>query len=151
MQYEFGKPQSPKETWEPFAREASGIERRSIDEAPRATAAAASLHLAVEDDAFEGRTSVCLPREAYFKRVDKLVNEFVQRDLSYDERRGKGGRRRHDCRRRAVSLRGAKVPHADGMERGVFTVQNVFPQCDSAKGWDSRHTRGDLHRFPSRD
>ena len=46
-------------------------------------AVTASMHLAVEDDAVQGRTSVCLPREAYTKRMDKLVNEFVQRDLSY--------------------------------------------------------------------
>jgi len=92
MQYEFGKPQSPKETWEPFAREARVGLVEEYRRGAEGDAVAASLHLAVEDDAFEGRTSVCLPREAYFKRVDKLVNEFVQRDLSYmsDEEKADG-------------------------------------------------------------
>ena len=92
MQYEFGKPQSPKETWEPFAREARVGLAEEYRRGAEGDAVAASLHLAVEDDAFEGRTSVCLPREAYFKRVDKLVNEFVQRDLSYmsDEEKADG-------------------------------------------------------------
>ena len=92
MQYEFGKPQSPKETWEPFAREARVGLAEEYRRGAEGDAVAASLHVAVEDDAFEGRTSVCLPREAYFKRVDKLVNEFVQRDLSYmsDEEKADG-------------------------------------------------------------
>ena len=40
-----------------------------------------SLYVAMEDDAFKSRTAVCLPVDAYVKRVDKLVNEFMQRDF----------------------------------------------------------------------
>lgn len=83
MQYEFGKPQSPKETWEPFAREARVGLVSEYGKGGRGDVVAASLHVAVEDDAFKSRTAVCLPREAYVKRMDKLVNEFIQRDLSY--------------------------------------------------------------------
>ena len=83
MQYAFGKPQSPRETWEPFAREAREGLKREHARGTACDAVAASLHVAVEDDAFKSRTSVCLPRDAYVKRMDKLVNEFVQRDLSY--------------------------------------------------------------------
>jgi hypothetical protein len=82
-QYAFGKPQSPKETWEPFAREARMGLVEEYRRGAKGDAVTASMHLAVEDDAVQGRTSVCLPREAYTKRMDKLVNEFVQRDLSY--------------------------------------------------------------------
>ena len=39
-----------------------------------------SLCIAMEDDAFKSRTAVPLPIDAYVKRVDKLVNEFMQRD-----------------------------------------------------------------------
>ena len=82
-QYAFGKPQSPRETWEPYARKARVglLEERARGAA--CDAVRASLHVCVEDDAFKSRTSVELPREAYVKRMDKLVNEFVQRDLSY--------------------------------------------------------------------
>jgi hypothetical protein len=83
MQYEFGKPQAPQETWEPFAREARVGLVREYAKGAGADVVAASLHICVEDDAYESRTSVCLPREAYIKRMDKLVNEFMQRDMSY--------------------------------------------------------------------
>jgi len=83
MQYEFGKPQSPKETWEPFARNARVGLVSEYGKGEGGDVVAASLHVAVEDDAFKSRTAVCLPREAYVKRMDKLVNEFIQRDLSY--------------------------------------------------------------------
>ena len=83
MQYEFGKPQAPQETWEPFAREARVGLVREYAKGAACDVVAASLHLCVEDDAYESRTSVCLPREAYIKRMDKLVDEFIQRDLSY--------------------------------------------------------------------
>ena len=43
----------------------------------------ASLFIAVEDDAFKSRTSVCLPQEAYVKRLRKLMDEFEMRDIAY--------------------------------------------------------------------
>jgi hypothetical protein len=39
-----------------------------------------SLCISKEDDAYKSRTAVPLPIEAYVKRVDKLVVEFMQRD-----------------------------------------------------------------------
>ena len=91
MQYEFGKPQSPKETWEPFAREA----RVGLAEEYRRGAEATPWRRLCT---WRWRTTrsrderACVCREAYFKRVDKLVNEFVQRDLSYmsDEEKADG-------------------------------------------------------------
>lgn len=82
-QYDFGKPSAPAETWEPFARDARVGLRTEYAKGDDADVVQASLHVCVEDDANESRTAVCLPREAYVKRMDKLVDEFIQRDMSY--------------------------------------------------------------------
>ena len=84
----FGKPSAPKETWEPFQRAArAGLldalmggkdgQQKSASEVDLVVTA---MCVAVEDDAFKSRTAVCLPTEAYTKRVDKLISEFMQRD-----------------------------------------------------------------------
>jgi len=98
----FGKPSAAKETWEPFQRAAraglmdayvaggasaaAGSKRgdASAEEEDAEDAEADVVHtslcIAMEDDAFKSRTAVPLPIDAYVKRVDKLVNEFMQRD-----------------------------------------------------------------------
>lgn len=85
----FGKPSAAKETWEPYQRAArAGLLAATAPDQSSSPAfesredpARASLYLAMEDDAFKSRTAVPLPVDAYVKRVDKLVREFVQRDL----------------------------------------------------------------------
>jgi hypothetical protein len=85
----FGKPSASKETWEPFQRTArAGLIEACLGGADGAAKPACeadlvmtSLYVAMEDDAFKSRTAVCLPVDAYVKRVDKLVNEFMQRDF----------------------------------------------------------------------
>ena len=85
----FGKPSASKETWEPFQRAArAGLLDACVGGADGAAKPASeadlvmtSLYVAMEDDAFKSRTAVCLPVDAYVKRVDKLVNEFMQRDF----------------------------------------------------------------------
>mgnify|MGYP001970609650 CR=1 FL=1 len=85
----FGKPSAAKETWEPYQRAArAGLLAATAPDLSSSPAfesredpARTSLYLAMEDDAFKSRTAVPLPVDAYVKRVDKLVREFVQRDL----------------------------------------------------------------------
>lgn len=80
----FGKPSASKETWEPFQREArAGLLASYVgaeDGGAGSDLVLNSLWIAQEDDAFKSRTAVCLPIDAYVKRVDKLVTEFMQRD-----------------------------------------------------------------------
>ena len=85
----FGKPSASKETWEPFQRTAraglleaclGGVDG-AAKPANEADPVMTSLCVAMEDDAFKSRTAVCLPVDAYVKRVDKLVTEFMQRDF----------------------------------------------------------------------
>jgi hypothetical protein len=86
----FGKPSACKETWEPFQRKAReglldaclGGPDGDAKTATEADLVVTSMCVAVEDDAFKSRTAVCLPTEAYAKRVDKLVHEFMQRDYA---------------------------------------------------------------------
>lgn len=89
VQGDFGKVSTAKETWEPFVRASrAGL----LDEMQKCEnskemldcdAVLASLFIAVEDDAFKSRTSVCLPQEAYVKRLRKLMDEFEMRDIAY--------------------------------------------------------------------
>jgi len=86
----FGKPSAAKETWEPFQRTARrglldaclGGKDGAAKPASEADLVVTSLYVAMEDDAFKSRTAVALPVDAYVKRVDKLVNEFMQRDFA---------------------------------------------------------------------
>ena len=80
----FGKPSASKETWQPFQRQArAGLVEAYVeakDNGESSDLVLNSLYIAQEDDAFKSRTAVCLPIDAYIKRVDKLVVEFMQRD-----------------------------------------------------------------------
>lgn len=88
----FGKPSASKETWEPFQRAAragllaSYVE--SKDGGESSDLIINSLYIAQEDDTFKSRTAVCLPSDAYVKRVDKLIAEFMQRDYPKLEEAG---------------------------------------------------------------
>ena len=80
----FGKVETAKETWEPFVRasRAGLLDEMSKKDWLDCDVVLASLFISVEDDAFKGRTSVCLPREAYVKRLKKLMVEFIKRDIA---------------------------------------------------------------------
>lgn len=89
VQGDFGKVSTAKETWEPFVRASRAglldeIQKcENSNEMLNCDAVLASLFIAVEDDAFKSRTSVCLPHEAYVKRLQKLMDEFEMRDIAY--------------------------------------------------------------------
>ena len=89
VQGDFGKVSTAKETWEPFVRASRAglldeIQKcENSNEMLNCDAVLASLFIAVEDDAFKSRTSVCLPQEAYVKRLQKLMDEFEMRDIAY--------------------------------------------------------------------
>jgi hypothetical protein len=85
----FGKPSASKETWQPFQRAArAGLLEACLTPSDADDLVLTSLYLAMEDDAFKSRTAVCLPIDAYVKRVDKLVTEFMQRDYAAMESAG---------------------------------------------------------------
>ena len=81
-----------------------GVPRRSDGAAKPANEAdpvMTSLCVAMEDDAFKSRTAVCLPVDAYVKRVDKLVTEFMQDFPTLDVPEGARFRTRRTSSRRS--------------------------------------------------